>query len=95
MAPRLKKYQHALTHYSKFVRHSLNVVFEEFVVSNLTTLPLIETLFLPQDGNTMCMLYLMSNSENCEHLKNFRNVDCVLANHHKVQHTRTNLKTTN
>ena len=31
----------------------------------------------------LCML--RSNSENCEHLKNFRNVDCVLANHNKVQ----------
>ena len=28
---------------------------------------------------------LLSNSENREHLKNFRNVDCVLANHNKVQ----------
>ena len=29
---------------------------------------------------------VLSNSENCEHLKNFRNVDCVLAcNHSKVQ----------
>ena len=30
-----------------------------------------------------------------EHLKNFRNVDCVLANHNKVQDKRANLKTTN
>ena len=34
-------------------------------------------------------------SENREHLKNFRNVDCVLANHNKVQDTQANLKTTN
>ena len=27
---------------------------------------------------------LLSNSENREHLKNFRNVDCVRANHSKV-----------
>ena len=27
------------------------------------------------------LLHLLSNSENREHLKNFRNVDCVLANH--------------
>ena len=39
----------------------------------------------------------MSNSENREHLKIFRNVDCVLANHIKVQETQrqANLKTTN
>ena len=35
---------------------------------------------------------LLSNSENREQLKNFRNVDCVLANHNKVQDTRANLK---
>ena len=34
-------------------------------------------------------------SENREHLKNFRNVDCVLANHNKVQDTQANLRTTN
>ena len=33
---------------------------------------------------------LLSNSENREHLKNFRNVDCVLANHKKVQDKRAN-----
>ena len=38
---------------------------------------------------------LLSNSENREHLKIFRNVDCVLANHNKVQDMRANLKTTN
>ena len=38
---------------------------------------------------------LLSNSENCEHLKTFRNVDCVLANWTKVQDTQANLKTTN
>ena len=38
---------------------------------------------------------LLSNSENREHLKNFRNVDCVLANHNKVQDMQANLKTTN
>ena len=27
------------------------------------------------------LLHLLSNSENREHLKNFRNVNCVLANH--------------
>ena len=32
---------------------------------------------------------------NCEHLKTFRNVDCVLANWNKVQDTQANLKTTN
>ena len=30
---------------------------------------------------------LLSNSENHEHLKNFRNVDCVVTNHNKVQDT--------
>ena len=30
---------------------------------------------------------LLSNSENREHLKILRNVDCVLANHNKVQDT--------
>ena len=32
---------------------------------------------------------------NREHLKNFRNVDCVLANQNKVQDTQANLKITN
>ena len=41
------------------------------------------------------IIILLSNSENREHLKNFRNVDCVLANHNKVQDTQANLKTTN
>ena len=36
-----------------------------------------------------------SNSEKRGHLKNFRNVDCVLANHNKVQDMQANLKTTN
>ena len=35
---------------------------------------------------------LLSNSENLEHPKNFRNVDCVLANRNKVQDMRANLK---
>ena len=38
---------------------------------------------------------LLSNSENREHLKIFSEVDCVLANHNKVQDTQENLKTTN
>ena len=38
---------------------------------------------------------LLSNLENREHLKNFRNVYCVLANHNNVQDKRANLKTTN
>ena len=37
----------------------------------------------------------LSNLENCEHLKDFRNVDCVLVSHIKVQDTQANLKTTN
>ena len=40
-------------------------------------------------------LHLLSNSENREHLKNLRNVDCVLANHNKAQDTQANLTTTN
>ena len=32
---------------------------------------------------------------NREHLKNFRNVDCVLANQNKVQDTQANLKIRN
>ena len=35
-------------------------------------------------------ILLLSNSEDREHLKNFRNVDCVLANHKKVQDKRAN-----
>ena len=35
---------------------------------------------------------LLSNSENHKHLKNFRNVDCVLANYNKVQDTQANHK---
>ena len=38
---------------------------------------------------------LLSNSENREHLKNFRNVDCVLANYNKVQDTQAYPTTTN
>ena len=34
------------------------------------------------------IIALLSNSENREHLKNFRNVDCVLDNHNKVQDTQ-------
>ena len=30
-----------------------------------------------------------------EHMKNFRNVDCVVTNHNNVQDMRANLKTTN
>ena len=30
---------------------------------------------------------LLSNSENREHGENFRNVDCALTNHNKVQDT--------
>ena len=39
-------------------------------------------------------ILLLSNSEDREHLKNFRNVDCVLANLNKVQDKQANLKTT-
>ena len=28
---------------------------------------------------------LLSNSENCEHLKNFRNVDCEVTNHKQIK----------
>ena len=38
---------------------------------------------------------LLSNYENREHLKNFRNVDCLLANYSNVQDTQANYKTTN
>ena len=41
------------------------------------------------------VIMLLSNSENREHLKNFRNVDCVQANHNKVKDTQANLKTPN
>ena len=41
------------------------------------------------------VITLLSNSDNREHLKNFRRVDCVLANHNKVKDTQANLKTTN
>ena len=34
---------------------------------------------------------LPSNSENREHLKNFKNVDCVVTNHKKVPDKRANL----
>ena len=43
----------------------------------------------------MWMLVLTGNSENREHLKIFRNVDCALANQNKVQDMLANLKTTN
>ena len=39
-------------------------------------------------------ILLLSNSEDREHLKNSRNVDCVQTNHNKVQDTQANLKTT-
>ena len=44
---------------------------------------------------TDCTQEFLSFSENREQLKNFRNVDCVLANYNKVQDTQANLKTTN
>ena len=37
------------------------------------------------------LFILLSNSQNREHLKIFRNVDCVLANHNKAQDTQANL----
>ena len=40
-------------------------------------------------------LSLLSNLENRGALKNFRNVDCVLANQNKVHDMQANLKTTN
>ena len=45
--------------------------------------------------NSFICNLLLSNSEHHEHLENFRNVDCVLANYNKVQDTQANLKTTN
>ena len=44
---------------------------------------------------TDCTQELLSSSGNREHLKNFRPVDCVLANYNNVQDTQANLKTTN
>ena len=41
---------------------------------------------------TDCTQELLSFSGNHEHLKNFRTVDCVLANYNKVQDTQANLK---
>jgi len=38
---------------------------------------------------------LLWNSENREHMKNFRNVDCVVTNYSNVQDRWVNLKTTN
>ena len=60
--------------------------------STTTTCPhsLAKSLFI-----YFFFLHLLSNSENREHLKNFRNVDCVLANHNKAQDTQANLTTTN
>ena len=55
----------------------------------------------PSDGRHLLEEYLqeqillLSNSQNSEHLKSFRNVDCVLASHNKVQDAQANLKTTN
>ena len=37
------------------------------------------------------MRHLLSNSENYEHVKNFRNVDCVVANNNEVQNMQANL----
>ena len=38
---------------------------------------------------------LLSNSENCEWLKIFKNVDCVMNNHNEVRDMRANHKTKN
>ena len=46
---------------------------------------------LRDDPNNGCE----GDYENREHLKNFRNVDCVLANYNKVQDMQSNYKTTN
>ena len=37
----------ASRHHLKFARHSLNVVFEEYVLSSLIASPLIKPLFTP------------------------------------------------
>ena len=41
--------------------------------------------FLQHKAGNPERVRLLSNSENREHLKNFRNVDCVLAKYNKVQ----------
>ena len=48
-----------------------------------------------QSSPVLIISYALSNSENHDHLKHLRNIDCVLANHIKVQDTQANLKTTN
>lgn len=56
---------------------------------------ILEVTLYPYKSLIIDRPLLPSNSENCEHLKIFRKVDCVLANHNKVQNTRANLKATN
>ena len=39
--------------------------------------------------------FLLSNAENDEHLRNFRNADCEVTIHNKDQDMQASLKTTN
>ena len=63
--------------------------FYKFILKRIRTWKLLGGLLFHSDNNHQSLL---SNSENHEQLKNFRNVDCVLANHNKVQDTQANLK---
>ena len=40
-------------------------------------------------------IYYCETQKTHEHMKHFRNVDCVVTNHNNVQDTQANLKTTN
>ena len=62
---------------------------------NKTKLVIIIVKMTRLTAKTINYYSLQPCLEHREHLKYFRNVDCVVINHSKVQGTRTNLKTTN
>ena len=60
------------------------MVYRIYLRSELNTtkyLSLSYDVFLSSQNKSL----LLSNSENCELLKIFRNVDCVVTNHNEVQ----------
>ena len=64
--------------------------------TNQTVVSLLDHFRPPApNGLSRTLPVLLWNSENREHMTNFRNVDCVVTNHNNVQDTRANFKTTN
>ena len=79
-------FHESLIHIFSALLLMMNIIFTNFD---------IQLIFLWYFLSCTCISSLLSNSENREHLKYFRNVDCLVPNQNKVQDTQANLKTTN